>query len=394
VSFTVAPSTSSELGKNPDVNARHNRDLYGYLVEIDPGAAPGEYEGRTTAGVGHKKLGAMGRARWENAAVSVDGNWKLLAGKPITIYAADDRRSGRIYKFVSKNNYSAGMTKAQTRALLDEGTVYAAHFAGIDNEDGYKMKATGKPATEAARGAGKWIKLSVTSTDVAPNSTTKTVGDALKDASYNRIGAFQTDDDVRRALFTASNKIGVMELNRPEDLEWNPKASSGKGQLFIAFTKNGRRTALDQNGMVFDPATHSTQSKTRPDPTGAIFALEEGNDASSFTFFQVWGGTQGKGDFDAANPDNLMIDKDGGVWFGTDGNYETNGMADGVYYLDLDPSHAQGKPGITKPSYGLAFRVMAAPSDAEATGPAFTPDMRTLFVNVQHPGESVFSTWP
>jgi hypothetical protein len=394
VSFTLTPSTSSEFGKSPDTNAHHARDLYGYLVEIDPGVAPGEYEGKTTAGVGHKKLGAFGRARWENATFAVDADWKLVNNKPIVIYGGDDRRSGRIFKFVSKNVYTSSMTKAQTRALLDEGTIYVAHFAGIDNEDGYKMKATGKPPTDAARGTGKWIKLSVDSTDIAPNSTTVKVGDALKDVNYNRIGGFATNDDVRRALFTASNKIGVMELNRPEDLEWNPKAPGGKAQLFIVFTNNGRRTALDQDGKVFDPATHSTQSKTRPDAVGAIFVLEETQDPSSFTFFQAWGGSKGKGDTDAANPDNLMIDKDGGVWFGTDGNFGTNSHADSIYYLDLDPNHAAGKPGIVKASYGVALRVVAMPSDAEATGPAFTPDMRTLFVAVQHPGETVFSTWP
>lgn len=46
------------------------------------------------------------------------------------------------------------------------------------------------------------------------------------------------------------------------------------------------------------------------------------------------------------------------------------------------------------PTYGLAFRVASAPSDAEATGPAFTPGMGTLFFNVQHPGEEVLSNWP
>jgi secreted PhoX family phosphatase len=42
----------------------------------------------------------------------------------------------------------------------------------------------------------------------------------------------------------------------------------------------------------------------------------------------------------------------------------------------------------------MAFRAVATPSDAEATGPALTPDMGTLFISVQHPGESIYSTWP
>jgi uncharacterized protein len=94
--------------------------------------------------------------------------------------------------------------------------------------------------------------------------------------------------------------------------------------------------------------------------------------------------------FDAADPDNIMIDKTGGVWFGTDGNFGRNRHADAVYYLDLDEAH---KTSPT-PTYGKAFRIAAVPSDAEATGPAFTADMRTIFISVQHPGEGVYSAWP
>ena len=96
------------------------------------------------------------------------------------------------------------------------------------------------------------------------------------------------------------------------------------------------------------------------------------------------------------NPDNLMIDREGGVWFGTDGNFlRTKGRAaDALYYLDLDPSHQAGKPGITTPSFGKAFRIATVPSDAEATGPAFNSDMTTIFLSVQHPGERFPSTWP
>ena len=55
----------------------------------------------------------------------------------------------------------------------------------------------------------------------------------------------------------------------------------------------------------------------------------------SFSFFEVWHGSKGSSDFDAANPDNLLIDHEGGVGFGTDGNFGTNSRADSVYYLDL-----------------------------------------------------------
>lgn len=404
----LAPSTGAEFGRTSSRAERHNRDVYGYLAEIDPSVASDVYYLSVNQfggdGVGHRKIGSMGRARWENAAFAVGADYKLVAGQPIVIYAGDDRRSGRIYKWVSKQPYLAGMMKAEVRSLLDEGSVYVSHFAGLDNATGLTLKATGAAPTEDNPGTGQWIRLSTNSTDVAPNAAAlgkpgTTVGQALRDVSWNGIGGFRDDNDVRLALFTATNKIGVMELNRPEDIEWNAKDPSGTPRLYVAFTNHGRPVALNENGVLFDPAQHATTAPTRPDPLGAIFAIEEENAADpaaskTFQYFAAWLGTLGKGLYDAANPDNILIDHQGGVWFGTDGNFGRNGTADAVYYLDLDPKHREGAPGVTNPTYGKALRIAAVPSDAEATGPALSSDQGTLFIAVQHPGEEQPSTWP
>ncbi|MCM2335037.1 MAG: DUF839 domain-containing protein [Anaeromyxobacteraceae bacterium] len=400
VTFPYATAAGTEFGSDTlNPSAGKARDVLGYHTEIDPGAAPGEYYGKTTPGVGHRKLGAFGRARWENTTFVTDGSWRLPAGRRIVIYAGDDRRSGRIYKFVSAQPYTAGMTKAQARALLDAGSLYVAQFDGLDNATGLKILPAGGGAaitpTEATRGSGRWLLLSTASTDVAPNAGAgtlaagTTIGDALRSTTWNGLGGFPDDDAVRRALFTASNKIGVMELNRPEDLEWNPLDPSGTPRLYAALTKNGTRTALDQQGIL------TPNQPIRPDPYGSIWAIEEANPADptasfAFTYWITWAGTPGATLHDASCPDNLMVDAAGGLWFGTDGNYATNKASDALYYLDVDPAHRT----TPTPTYGLAFRVAAAPSDAEATGPAFSSDMRTLFFNVQHPGEDTFSTWP
>jgi secreted PhoX family phosphatase len=405
IALDPAPGDDGEFGRSPDVNARHARDLYGYLVEVDPGAPADEYYGKNTAGVGHQKLGSFGRARWENATFAVDAGWKLAHGQPIVMYAADDRRGGRIFKWVSKVAYESTMTRAQTRALLASGTLYVAHFEGLDNATGTTLLG-GAEATEAAPGHGRWISLSLdNAVDVAPNAGSgagaagTTVGAALADAQWNAIGGFGSDDEVRRALFTACNKIGVMELNRPEDVEWDPNDPSGTPRLYVAFTKHGGQTALDQDGVKFDPDQWARQAPKRGDAVGTIFAVEE-DDALApatsmvFTYIKVFQGRGGEDVFAAADPDNLVIDADGGVWFGTDGNFGVNATADSFYYLDLDPAHREGEPGVVTPTWGRGFRVFSGPSDSEATGPALSSDMRSLFVSVQHPGESVYSTWP
>lgn len=404
IRFDTRASATTVFGISPDLRTHHAKDLYGYLVEIDPGEAPDEYEGKSAAGRGHKKLGAMGRARWENTSFAVDASFELLPGEPVVMYAGDDRRSGRVYKFVSTNPYRAGMTRAETRALLDEGKVYVAHFAGLDNTTGVTMLATGEAPTESAPGHGQWIELGTASGAIAPNAAAlgepgKTVGEALSDLDYNGIGGFERDDDVRRALFTASAKVGIMELNRPEDVEYNPRDPSGAPRIYVSFTNHGRKTQLDQEGRLIDPDAHERAAPKRPDMIGNVFVMQEANPESpgasmSFTFMRVWAGANATGPYDAANPDNLVIDREGGVWFGTDGNFAANETAEAIYFLDLDRAHAPGAPGVVAPTFGKAFRVVAMPSDAEATGPALAADMRTLFVSVQHPGEHVWSAWP
>ena len=392
VSFNTAPSPTGEFTSGA---AAHPKDAYGYVVEIDPGQAPGEYYGKTTPGVGHRKVGYLGRAAWENATFAMGSDWKLIPNQPIVIYSGNDRRSGHLYKFVTAAPYTTGMTKAQVRALLDAGKLYVSHFAGLDNAQGRRLVGGATP-TEAAPGSGRWVELSTTSAAIAPNAAglgapTKTVGQALTDVSWNGIGGFPTDNDVRKALFTASLKIGAMELNRPEDLEYNP---IGTPRIYVAFTNHSGTVALDQNGVLI-PST-ATQPN-RGDRVGGIFAIQEdvaATPASSTTFkyWQAWGGSLTAGLFEAGAPDNLVIDANGGVWFGTDSYFSVSGRksGDGVYYLDLDPAHKT----TATPTYGLAFRVAAVPSDGEATAPTFSPKMGTLFLNVQHPGEDNQSSWP
>ncbi|MEO1272364.1 MAG: alkaline phosphatase PhoX, partial [Myxococcota bacterium] len=407
------------FARSSDPNARKPRDAYGYLSEIDPALPPSSFY--NDAHRGHRKIGALGRARWENTTfktiLSKTGHWILEPDAPITFYAGNDRRGGRVYKFVSAKPYKTGMTPEQARALLDEGTVYVAHFADLNNADGRTACPGGGTCANAALptrtspAKGVWIALRLdNTTQVAPNAGARTgmpadtrVGAALKDNHWNNLGGFDSKDTLLKALFTASMKLGIRELNRPEDVEWNPV----RNELMIAFTKHGKRVGLTDRGLT--QRKEEQRDIVRTDPAGSIMGLREGEN-HHFTFWVDWSasardaeGHIAKGHDGVAAPDNLLIDAQGGVWFGTDGNFSRNGTADGLYYLDLDPTHASGQPGITRPTYGRAFRVAATPSDAEATGPSFTPDMTTLFTSVQHPGErdkrlgvpgELVSRWP
>ncbi|MGF1468486.1 MAG: alkaline phosphatase PhoX [Sandaracinaceae bacterium] len=419
VDFEFTADPSSDFGRHSNPDFVTDRDAYGFLTEIDPGVAPDiAYDPAT--GDGHQKLGAVGRARWENTTFVVDDQFGLIDGQPIVLYGGNDRRGGRVWKWVSADNYSTGMDKATIRNLLDEGTLYVAHFADLDNDSGFTLddgiigEATGEDPSVDNRGDGRWIEISVDSDDVPPNqgtahnsNGTETVGEALVDDDYNNIAAFPTDADVYRALFTVGNKLGVRETDRPEDLEWNPLDASGTPRLYIAFTNNGDDTSLNNDGslstirgvddscasdMTNDCSAPSCECRARH--RGSVFVLEEANPAnpSASTTFTFWRAAAGTNDGDTnifafADVDNMMIDPEGGVWFGTDGNPGDNGQADALYYLDTDPDST---------TFYTWFRVAGGPSNSEATGPATVPDMNTIFFNVQHPGEgsSVLSNWP
>ena len=365
---------------------------YGYIAEIDPESAP-DVAYDATSGDGHQKLGGFGRAHWENATFAVDDTWNLVADQPIVVYAGDDRRGGRIYKWVSAANYEAGMTKAQVRNLLSEGSLYVAHFADLDNSDDDSgaqggITVDGELPTATTPGSGQWIMLDVNNrAQTAPNAggvaAGTSVGEALQNNSWNGIGGFDDNTTLKLGLFTACNKLGIKELNRPEDVEWNGVT----GELWIAFTNHNRPNSLRDDGTLNldDPNTDINEHTlyARTDDVGAIFVLTEADPANpgastTFEFRAAWRGELGSGDHQAANPDNIAIDSEGGVWFGTDGNFSGD-TQDAVYYLEPADDPAQS----------VAWRIASVPSDAEATGPMFSSDERTLFFNVQHPQEEL-----
>jgi secreted PhoX family phosphatase len=43
---------------------------------------------------------------------------------------------------------------------------------------------------------------------------------------------------------------------------------------------------------------------------------------------------------------------------------------------------------VADPSTGQIKRFLTGPSGCEITGISFTPDQRTVFINIQHPGET------
>lgn len=84
-----------------------------------------------------------------------------------------------------------------------------------------------------------------------------------------------------------------------------------------------------------------------------------------------------------ACPDNVAFDGNGNLWVSTDGQPGTIGKADAFHAVP-----------VSGPERGRARQFLSVPAGAEASGPEFTPDQRTVFCAVQHPGEGFASRWP
>ncbi len=87
------------------------------------------------------------------------------------------------------------------------------------------------------------------------------------------------------------------------------------------------------------------------------------------------------------SPDGLGFDKFGRLWIQTDGNHTNTGNFAGQgnnSMLAADPVSKEIR------------RFLVGPKQCEVTGLTFTPDSKTLFINIQHPGENGAggSTWP
>ncbi len=392
---------------------RRHRDLYGWAVEIDPARDEGVAYGQEGDGHGHRKVGAMGRGEWEGAAFWRGPDGRPAEGAPVVVYLARSGPGGALWKFVSRGVWRAGMDEAAKRALLDEGTLYVAEVEDLDNRTGLHHAAPDLPLDELRRPTqadplqGRWIEMSLGSADVAPNAAAlgrpdETVGAALRDESWGGLAGFEDENILRACPATACLKIGVREWNHPRGVAFAPTA----GRLYVALAGYEGSPRLLADGRLAGEGVHVPE---RGDREGALWAVEETDGdrpwaSRSFRVHEVWRGWGPEGlegepsagadprvvldpRFAATHPCRLVVDAEGGLWFTTDGAWaRTDGhSSDALYYLDQ---------GAKSPTRGLAFRVAAVPADAAPGAPCFTPDERTLFLGVKHPGERVPSAWP
>ncbi len=291
---------------------------------------------------------AMGRFSHENAALSIADD------KRVVFYSGDDSRFEYIYKFVSSQPYDAEK-RDNNKSVLSEGTLYVAKF----NEDG----------------SGEWLPLVH-----GQNGLTAENGFADQAAVL-----------VKTRL--AADKVGATPMDRPEWIAVHPDTR----QVYATLTNNSKRKEANAaNPRTSNNFGHIVRwQEAGNDPTATAFNWDIyvlcGDPASDEP------AKQGniKGDL-FCNPDGLWIAPNGTLWIQTDISSSKIGKGDFAPF-------GNNQMLASDPDTGEIRRFLTGPKGCEITGIIGTPDLKTLFVNIQHPGEdeattpenpTAVSSWP
>ncbi len=328
--------------KRFDANAEPNEaNRFGWVVEIDP-FAPKSIPVKHTS---------LGRFKHEGAKVQEARDGRVV------VYSGDDERFEYIYRYVSRLPWR----QSRKRGIdpLDDGTLYVAKFT--------------------ADGKGQWLELSPSN----PTLAKWTLAEILI--------------NVRKA----SDLAGATKMDRPEWIDTFPDSLTG----IVTLTNNSRR------GVDPSPGTDAPNPRavnTYGHIVRWFHRTDWTEDTFEWDFFALCGDPQNsahgstiRGD-KYSSPDGIYVAPSGRLWIQTDIsgsgiNPETRTGAHQGFgnnqMLCADP--------VTRETR----RFLTGPNVCEVTGVMVTPDEKTMFVGIQHPGESPvsrndpaapkrYSSWP
>ncbi len=308
---------------------RHPNEFnrHGWVVEIDP------FDPASTP----IKRTALGRAAHEGAFVM-----QAIDGRAV-VYMGEDARFEYIYKFVSRDTVRPGGFAAN-RELLDHGTLYVARFD--------------------ADGSGQWLAL--------------TAGQGGLDAA----AGFASQGELLVKSRQASDRLGATKMDRPEWIAGDASTAT----LYCSLTGNSSR------GQAGQPGVDAANPRADNSMGHVIRWTESGGLAGTrfaWSHFVLAGDpanerAEARGDANGAefaSPDGLWLDPRGVLWIQTD-------VSSSAMHRGEHARLGNNMLVAADPRSGELRRFLTGPVGCEITGVVTTPDMKTLFVNIQHPGES------
>lgn len=311
-----------------DANAHPNEpNRFGWVVEIDP------YDPQAIPA----KRTALGRIKHEGACVTVAPDNRIVC------YMGDDESFEYVYKFVSRDSWNPS-NRTANQDLLDHGTLYVARF----NSDG----------------TGRWLELLQ-----GTNNLTAANG-------------FATQAEVLVKTRQAADLAGATKMDRPESISSHPITND----VYVALTNNAQR------GVAERPEPDAANPRANNVFGHIVRWREDGGNPTAVTFswdvFVLCGDPMHldpnkrgnlQGDMFGC-PDGVWFDPQGILWIQTDMSSSPSGSGD---YAKFGNNQMLACDVVT----GMTRRFLVGPNGCEVTGLSYTPDLRTMFINIQHPGK-------
>ena len=311
-----------------DANQHPNEfHRFGWVVEFDP------YD---PASVPVKRT-ALGRGAHEGAWVATTRDGRAV------VYSGEDARFEYIYKFVSRDPDRPGRREGQRHAARPRHAVRRA----------LRCRWHGRRWLPLVQGQGPLTADNGFPDQGAVLIRSRQASDRLGATKMDRPEWIAIDQDARTVYCTLTNNSRRGMPNRPAVDAANPRANNTMGHI-IQWTEDG-----DFDSAVFrwkHLMLAGNPANERPEARGNI-----------------------RGDIFAC-PDGLTLDARGVLWIQTD--------------ISSDDTHrgemqrlGNNQMLACDPATGEVRHFLTGPVGCEITGIALTPDGRTMFVNIQHPGE-------
>ena len=226
--------------------------------------------------------------------------------------------------------------------LLDTGTAYVARF----NADG----------------TGEWLAL------------------VHGQGPLTHANGFQSQADVVIEARAAADLLGATKMDRPEDVEANPKTN----KVYVMLTNNAGRKA-DQIDAANPRADNRFGHIVEIIPDGddhAAVKVPVGDPGQMRRSLHC----RGRGDVQSEHVQGWLVRHAGQL------RRRLDGQALDFHRRQLPQAHRALGRAVGNGDRGRGARnleaVFSLPHGAEMCGPEFTPDDTTLFLAVQHPGET------
>ncbi len=173
------------------------------------------------------------------------------------------------------------------------------------------------------------------------------------------LSSFASQAEILTYARLAADAVGATPMDRPE---WTTIGADG--YAYCTLTNNSRRS----------PEQTDAANPLGPNPHGHIIRWKDSDrylgDTFEWDIYLISASTHDSEDA-FSSPDGLWGDPDGRLYIQTDGG-QPLGLNDQMLVADINT--------------GELRRLLSGVTDCEVTGLTYPPDRRTLFANLQHPG--------